>query len=155
MNQKLWTKILASLLVVTLTFANFILLGFYASNSYATTDNLEKQEIRTNNANVEFNAYFKTEKGNITHTLQSSIDKQDEKLYLSVNVKTGYLKNAKVQILGENNTSSNLKVASSNEVLESIEKIDETSNTIMLKQLNGGMRSCFRNSSNSFKGQSI
>lgn len=138
MNQKLWTKVLASLLVMTLTCANFILLGVYASNSYATTDNLEKQETTTNNANVEFDAYFKNEEGNTTHTTKESLEKQDMKLFLSVNVKKGYLKNAKVQVLGENNTSSNLKLNSSNETLELIEKIDGASNSILLKQLNGG-----------------
>lgn len=138
MNRKLWTKMLASLLVMTLTCANFILLGVYASKSYATEDNLEKQEIVTNNENVTFNAYFKDEKGNAIHTLRENIDKQDLKLYVAVSVKKGYLKNATIQVLGENNLSSNLKLKNSNEVLEYIESIDETTNSIKLKQINSG-----------------
>ena len=98
MNQKIWTKLLASLLVVTLTFANFIMLGVYASNTYATEDNLEKQETNTNNGNVVFDAYFKDEKGNITHEVKEDINKQDLKLYVQVSVKRGYLKNATIQV---------------------------------------------------------
>lgn len=138
MNQKLLTKVLASLLVMTLTFANFVMLGVYASNSYATSDDLEKQTTVTNNENVTFDAYFKDEEGNATHTIRENMSKQDLKLYVSVQVKKGYLKNAKVQILGENDTSSNLKLKESNETLEYIEGIDEATNTISLKQVNAG-----------------
>ena len=138
MNQKLWTKVLASLLVMTLTFANFILLGVYATNSYATSENLERQETVTNNENVTFDAYFKDEKQNTTHTVRKDMNSQDLKLYVSVQVKKGYLKNAQIQVLGEDGSTSNLKVKSSNEALEYIESIDETTNTIGLKQVNSG-----------------
>lgn len=138
MNRKLWTKMLASLLVMTLTCANFILLGVYASKSYATEDNLEKQEIVTNNENVTFDAYFKDEKGKTVHTLRENIAGEDLKLYVAVSVKKGYLKNAKIQLLGQNNTSSNLKLNSSNEALEYIESIDEATNSIYLKQVDAG-----------------
>lgn len=138
MNRKLWTKMLASLLVMTLTCANFILLGVYATKSYATQDSLENQATVTNTENVTFDAYFKDEKGNVVHTLRENIEKQDLKLYVAVSVKKGYLKNAKIQLLGQNNTSSNLKIKSSNETLEYIEKIEEGTNSIYLKQVNGG-----------------
>lgn len=138
MNQKIWTKLLASLLVVTLTFANFIMLGVYASNTYGAEDNLEKQETITNNENVVFDAYFKDEKGNITHTLREDINKQDLKLYAKLEVKRGYLKNATIQVLGENGTNSNLKLKSSSDTSENIEAIDNNTNTISLKQINAG-----------------
>ena len=140
MNQKIWTKLLASLLVVTLTFANFIMLGVYASNTYGAEDNLEKQETITNNENVIFDAYFKDEKGNITHTLREEIVKQDLKLYAKIEVKRGYLKNATIQILGENGTNSNLSLKESSNASENIETIDVNTNTINLKQLNTGMQ---------------
>ena len=140
MNQKIWTKLLASLLVVTLTFANFIMLGVYASNTYATEDNLEKQETITNNENVIFNAYFKDEKDNITHTTKEDISKQDLKLYVQVEVKRGYLKNATIQVLGENGTNSNLNLKDSSNTSESIETINAKANTINLKQINAGMQ---------------
>lgn len=140
MNQKLWTKLLASLLVVTLTFANFIMLGVYASNTYGAEDNLEKQETITSNRNVVFDAYFKDEKGNITHTVREDINKQDLKLYVQVEVKRGYLKNATIQILGENGTNSNLKLKNSSDTSENIETINISTNTINLKQINAGMQ---------------
>lgn len=140
MNRKLWTKVLASLLVMTLTFANFILLGVYASKTYATTEDLEKQSTVTTNENVTFDAYFKDANGNVSHTTRESMTKEDLKLYVSVQVQKGYLKNAKVQVLGENNTSSNLQLKNSDETLEYIESIDEATNMVSLKQVNTATR---------------
>lgn len=140
MNQKIWTKLLASLLVVTLTFANFIMLGVYASNTYGAEDNLEKQETITNNPNVVFDAYFKDEKGDITHTIREDINKQDLKLYAKLEVKRGYLRNATIQILGENETNSNITIKDSSNASENIEAIDTSKNTIILKQINAGMQ---------------
>ena len=138
MNQKLLTKLLASLLLVTLTFANFIMLGVYASNTYGAEDNLEKQETITNNENVVFDAYFKDEKGNITHTAREDIASEDLKLYAKIEVKRGYLKNATIQILGENETNSNITIKDSSNASENIEAIDTSKNTITLKQINAG-----------------
>lgn len=138
MNQKLLSKVLATMLVITLTFANFILLGVYATDSYATDAGLENQQTVTNNENVEFDAYFKDEKGNSIHQVKYDFDDENQKLYVSVQVKTGYLKDAKVQITGENNTVSNFQIVSSNETLEMVEKIDSQNNEITLKQLNSG-----------------
>lgn len=140
MNQKICTKLLASLLVVTLTFANFIMLGAYASNTYGTEDNLEKQETITNNANVVFDAYFKDKEGNITHTVREDMASNDLRLYAKVEVKRGYLKNATIQILGENETSSNIAIKNSSNASENIEAIDTSKNTITLKQINTGMQ---------------
>ena len=138
MNQKIWTKLLASLLVVTLTFANFIMLGVYASNTYGAEDNLEKQETITNNQNVVFDAYFKDEKGNITHGVKEDIAKEDLKIYAKIEVKRGYLKNATIQILGENEANSNINIKDSSNASENIETIDIRTNTISLKQINAG-----------------
>lgn len=140
MNQKIWTKLLASLLVVTLTFANFIMLGVYATNTYGAEDNLEKQETITNNENVVFDAYFKDVEGNITHTVREDIVSKDLKLYAKVEVKRGYLKNATIQILGENETNSNITIKDSSNASENIEAIDTSKNIINLKQLNAGMQ---------------
>lgn len=138
MNQKLWTKVLATFLVFTLTCANFILLGMYTGSSYATSDELEKQITATNNANVEFDAYFKDEKGNKTHQMKQSMSAEGMRLYLSIQVKKGYLKDAQVQVLGQNNTSSNFKITNSNGTLEMIENLDTQNNTVSLKQLSAG-----------------
>ena len=131
MNQRLLTKMLAAMLAATLTFTNFILLGVYATDA-----GLENQKTITNNENVEFDAYFKDDKENKIHQVTYNFNEQNYMLNLFMQVKKGYLKNAKVQITGENNTLSNLQIINSNETLELIEKIDTQTNTITLKQLN-------------------
>lgn len=139
MNKKIISKILATMLVITLTFANFVLLGVYASKSYALTDNLEKQGITTNDENVEFDAYFVDQNRASVHKIKQDINTQDMKLYLSVNVKKGYLKDALIKIFGENEDKlANFKILNSNESLELIEKIDLEKNQINLKQINKG-----------------
>ncbi len=138
MNKKIWTKVLATLLVFTLTCANFILLGIYAGSTYASNNQLEMQSNLTNNENVEFDAYFKDEVGKKVHKITNSMTKEDIKLYLAITLKKGYLKDAKVQVLGENNTNSNFNITNSNGTLEMIEKLDTTNNMVYFKQINSG-----------------
>ena len=80
-------KIIAAILVVTLTFANFILLGVVTGKgiiSYAA-ENLEGQNSNTQHPNVKFDAYFMKE-GVKTHSL--TIDSQEStKLYFALNIK--------------------------------------------------------------------
>lgn len=137
MNQKTISKILATMLVITLTFANIILLGVYAGESYATSDNLEKQGTATNNENVEFDAYFVNSENISAHSVKQDINAQDTRMYVSVKVKKGYLKDAKVQIFGEEEDQiANFEMLNSNESLELIQSIDTDNNLISLKQIN-------------------
>lgn len=139
MNQKLLSKVLATMLVMTLTLANVILLGVNATKSYATSDNLEKQETVTNNQNVEFDAYFKDDKGNKVHSLNQNIQELNTKLYLQVKVKKGYLKDAKITAFGEEvGKPANFNMQNSNESLAYIQKVDTQKNKIELKQVNQG-----------------
>ena len=138
MNRKLWTKLLATMLVMTLTLTNFMLLGMYMGKSYGASDNLERQQIGTNNENVTFDAYFMDDKGKPIHTVKENMDREDLKLYVAIGVKKGYLKNASIQVLGENKTTSNISVKNSNDNFEYIEAIDEANNVIYLKQVNTG-----------------
>lgn len=138
MNQKILSKVLATTLAVILTFANFIMLGVYAGKTYATSDTLENQKTVTNNENVEFDAYFLSENGNRTHTLKQDIDITDTKMYLSINVKKGYLKSGKIEITGEDKENANFRITNTDNVLETVESIDTEKNTITLKQLNSG-----------------
>ena len=138
MNQKILSKVLATTLAVILTFANFIMLGVYAGKTYATSDTLENQKTVTNNENVEFDAYFLSENGNRTHTLKQDIDITDTKMYLSINVKKGYLKNGRIEITGEDKENANFRITNTDNVLETVESIDTEKNTITLKQLNSG-----------------
>lgn len=137
MNQKLLSKVLATMLAVILTFANFVLLGVYATNSYATIDSLENQKIVSNNVNVKFDAYFANEKGNKTHTQIKDIDEHTI-LFLAVQVDKGYLKNSKIKILGQDAKQANFKIASKAETLDMVENVDAESNIISLKQINSG-----------------
>lgn len=138
MNQKILSKVLATTLAVILTFANFIMLGVYAGKTYATSDTLENQKTVTNNENVEFDAYFLSENGNRTHTLKQDIDITDTKMYLSINVKKGYLKSGKIEITGEDKENANFRITNTDNVLETVESINTEKNTITLKQLNSG-----------------
>lgn len=101
-SGKVTIKILATLLVMTLTFANFILLGSYLGKgnvSYAADD------TSTNSNNVKFGVYLDEAKTKITDTVD--INSQDLKLYVYVAVENqGTLENAKITLA---DTNFNLK----------------------------------------------
>lgn len=125
-------KIIAAILVVTLTFANFILLGVVTGKgiiSYAA-ENLEGQNSNTQHPNVKFDAYFMKE-GVKTHSL--TIDSQEStKLYFALNIKEkGYLKNGSIEI-----KNPNYYITEKLEASEIMQKIEN--NIIQLKQINYG-----------------
>ncbi|MCI9016336.1 MAG: hypothetical protein HFJ53_04120, partial [Clostridia bacterium] len=139
MYQKLTNKIIATILITTITLTNFILLGIYTSKTYASNEELEKQKTITNNENVEFDTYFKDQNGQKTHFLSKDINSEDIKLHIYIKVKKGYLKNTKIEISGEEfNESANFKIQNNNTELELVEKIDVNNNEIVLKQINQG-----------------
>lgn len=129
MNKGILTKILATMLVLTLTLANIILLG---TEVYALNTNLETQGTSTNNENVQFDAYFKNEEGNKTHTFNTDINSQTT-LYLYVSVLEGYLKDTNIQI-----NNPNFTLISDGVNYDEIEKIDTSSNTITLNKIRKG-----------------
>ena len=128
----IWNKVIATMLVITLTFANFILLGVVAGKgaiSYAA-DNLEAQGTNTQHSNVKFDAYFMKEEGK-THTLMLDAN-ETTKLYFTLNVRNkGYLKDATIDM-----NSNNYSIAAELQTSEIMEKIEE--NKIILKQVNYG-----------------
>lgn len=129
MNQKILNKTIAAILVLTLSLANLALLG---TKSYALNTNLEAQGTSTNNQNVQFDAYFKEEKGHKTHTITTDINNL-ETLYLYVSVTEGYLKETNVTIKNPNFTLIKEGVN-----YDELENIDETSNTITLNKIRNG-----------------
>ena len=137
MNQKVLSKVLATMLAVILTFANFIMLGVYTTNSYASEGSLENQNIVSNNPNVKFDAYFVNDKGNKIHTIKEDVD-SNLKLFLEVQVEKGYLRNAKIKMLDKDGKEANFRILNESEKLELIENIDVNNNTIALKQINSG-----------------
>lgn len=131
-KNMMWNKVIAVMLVITLTFANFILLGVVAGKgaiSYAA-DNLEAQTNSTQHSNVKFDAYF-IKDGSKAHTLMLDAS-ETSKLYFALNVRNnGYLKNASIEL-----NNNNYSIAAQLQASEIMEKIEE--NKIILKQINYG-----------------
>lgn len=100
MNQKNIKKILASMILITIAFANISFLG----EVFAANENLENQSTLTNNASVNFDAYFKDENGNKIHSIKADID-EELILYVYGKVAEGYLKDIQVTI---NNANFNI-----------------------------------------------
>lgn len=93
-------KLIAILLIFTMTFSNFALVG----KTYATTvlDSIfsgkNSDAGETGSSNVEFDAYFKTSQDSKkVKTIKSDINSSDLFVGVTVKVKdSGYLKNAKI-----------------------------------------------------------
>lgn len=133
MDKKILSKILAVMLVITLTFANFIFLAVYAGKTYAANVNYEEQETSINKTDISFDAYFISDTGEKTHTKTTEMNNSELKLFLNVSVAKGYLKDAIISI-----KDSNFKVINGEELPEGVESIDRENNTITLKQINKG-----------------
>lgn len=134
MKKSLMSKILATMLVITLTSANFLLLGMYASNTYAISETLPAQSQKTSNENVEFDVYFKNSKGENTHTITKDINEQDTKMYIWLKVQKGYIKNAQIKLIAGEGLS-NIRFANSNQSSELVKNIDTNNNIIELRQI--------------------
>lgn len=126
-HQVKWmNKMLAVLLIIALTFTNFLVVG-NTLVSYAVESNLDTQNEKTMNKNIEFDTYFLKDNEK-THYLIYDVNGENAKLYMNLTVKEGYLKDATIQ-MNQNNYQ--------------IEKIEDESGmvqsskdqTITLKQL--------------------
>ena len=134
MKKRLMSKLLATMLVITLTSANFLLLGMYTTSTYAISENVLEQIGKTNNENVEFDVYFKNEQGETTHNITKDITEQNTKMYILLRVKKGYLKDAKIQLLAGQGLS-NIRFLNSDESTEKVRNVDTQNNVISLKQI--------------------
>ena len=117
------TKIIAGTLAFMLTMTNFSVLGQVFANS------LESQTKQTNQANVEFDAYFVKEEQN-THSAVVTIGEENY-LNTTINVKeAGYLKDATIEAV-----DANFKIA---ETLDSkaVSKVEESK--VYLNQIKNG-----------------
>lgn len=100
-------KLMAVMLVITLTFSNFAILGSImekAISSYAEDIDLNAQTNETNNSNVKFDAYLmKDSTGGKIRETAADINSGETKLHLEISVEgEGYLNNAKIE-LGDTN----------------------------------------------------
>ena len=92
MKNKVLNKVIASLIIMVLTVSYW---GLLAETAYAALEELETQKAQTNNKNVEFDAYFKTNEKTHSQTLLQSVE---GKLYVNLSVKEGYLKEGTISI---------------------------------------------------------
>ena len=82
MKKRILRAIIVSILILLLTMADFIFVGY--NFAIAVSENLEGQNMATNIQNVDFDVYFKQENGT-THEKQMNIDAEDTLiLYISV-----------------------------------------------------------------------
>ena len=78
--KKVEQRIISMFLVILLLVAQLLFLG---TEVMATINELEKQDSKTNNSNIEFNAYFE---GGI-HSKVFDISKDKAKIYLDLKIK--------------------------------------------------------------------
>ena len=125
MEKSIIKKILALFMIFTIMSTDFFVLGTNIK-SYA----VESSSL-TNNKNIEFSTYFKNEKGEKVEELQTSIIKENLRLYAEITVKNeGYLCDAILEL-----QNSNFKITN-NILSNSIASINE--NKVSLKQINAG-----------------
>ena len=125
-------KLLAILLIFTMTFSNFALVGkTYAASIFGGLFGNEKDAGDTGSSNVEFDAYFLT--GETTKTsVKSDINNSDLTIGVKVKVKnSGYLKDAK--ILFGNGKELNFKINS--EISNTIENEETGEITVETEDL--------------------
>ena len=101
-SGKIRVKLLATLLVLTLTFANFALVGSYIGEAIATEIDLTNQDNSTNNNdNVKFELYF--DATNKNNQISKDINSENLVLYALVSVQNGgILENAKLNLTDTN-----------------------------------------------------
>ncbi len=131
LKNKILEKLLAIVLIFTLTFANFA----FITKSYASfAGTVFGGKTDTGSKNVEFEAYFGTEEEKETSVI-SNVNNKDLAISMNLNVKDGYLKNAKIQITeAKERKGINFDLKEKTEVENTIRNIEE--NTIYLNQIN-------------------
>ena len=130
-------KLLACVLIVLLTCADFLFCGNYFI-SYAEdkkNDKLDKQTEATIHKNVKFDAYFGDET-NKTHYSVANINDENVAINLDIKViEDGYLKNASIALKSENEEESKnytiVKVQDESEMVQ-----ESSDNKISLRQIN-------------------
>ena len=128
MNKKILKKMLAIMLITTLTLTQFLFLAVYAIEI-----NYEEQETRISKTDVSFDAYFISGEEQKTHTKVTEMNNSELKLLLNVSVTKGYLKDGVVEI-----KNANFRLVKGQELPNGVQAIDVENNTITLNQINKG-----------------
>lgn len=132
-------KMLAIMLVITMTFANIAFLG-KSLISYAADESLENQGINTQHSNVRFDAYFSGNGGNNVHSIVFDATNNIQKinLYLSVR-KAGYLKEAYIDFRDEAyGLNTNYEIFGDTVDSKLVQSISENMKTVSLNHVNSG-----------------
>lgn len=126
--KKKGNKIIASIAVFMLMMTHISTLGMHVGEVFAADTNINNQNSKTNNANIEFDTYF-MEGENKTHEVTKNIG-EENKIVAQISVKNaGYLKNARINFV-----NPNFKIASQVES-EKVSNIDFENNDVTLNQI--------------------
>ena len=125
MERKTKKKLLVILMIIIILATDFFVLSS-GIKTYASQLNSE-----TDNANIEFSAYFKNGETKVD-SIETSIKAEDVKLYAEIKVKNeGYLSEGTVIELENSNFNLKSEILPSNAHINSIE-----GNKVNLKQIN-------------------
>ena len=128
MKEKILKIVTVVTLILTLTSLNVLFLGYHIV--IALADELETQNNNTNIADVTFDAYFKTDSGNM-HYRQANISDNQVYLYVQVSVlEKGSLDNAKIKI-----DNANFKIKDNDYSNAYIKSINKQTNEIQLNSV--------------------
>ena len=133
LKNKMSQKVLAGILVFTLTFANFAFTTEALATSFFYT--FFSGDSSTGHENVQFDAYFGVEQEKSYSTV-SDVNAENLAITMDLNVKdSGYVKYAQIAIqTKEEGEKLNFKLKDEQEEVNEIQSIEE--NVIYLKQIN-------------------
>lgn len=135
-KNKILEKLLAIILIFTLTSANFLFVGESYAASFAEILFGEKSD--TGHENIGFDAYFETEEGNSTSVV-SDVNNKELSVSLNLDVRdSGYLKDAKIEVTEvEEENGLNFVLRDMEELPELIQGFEN--NTIYFQQINSSL----------------
>ena len=94
--QKIWSKVIAGMLIAILVGFNCITTGVYAAN-------IIEQNNETSEENITFDVRLGNESSHEGYEYTADIDATDTNLYLNIGVKnTGYLKDISINLENSN-----------------------------------------------------
>lgn len=128
MQRKL-IKVISTLLVMLILFANSAAILSYAADTFLSEEELENQGTSTKHTGINFDVYYDGGK----HTKSIDIDSTDTKLNVSIYIANiGYLKDITVDF-----ADSNFEISDDGTNSEQIQTFDAENKKITFNQING------------------
>ena len=133
LKNKILEKLLAIILIFTLTFANFAFVTEAYASSFA--ESILGLTSDTGHRNIGFTAYFGTEENDEASVI-SDVNNEELTIGMSLSVQdSGYLKDAKIAIVEtEEGNGLNFKIKSQEELGDYVQAIED--NVVILQQIN-------------------